>query len=53
MGKPKIIDAFFKKKHMAHSEVNTPLAMNSDDTMTDNRPIKSLRIEPVKDCCQA
>jgi hypothetical protein len=36
------IPAFFKKRYVAHSEVNTPLdtplATNIDDTMTDDHP---------------
>ncbi len=38
-----------RKKDVAHSEINTPLAMNINDTMTDDCSTKSLRIEPMKD----
>jgi hypothetical protein len=48
-----LMHIFFKKKDVAHLKVNThlntPLATYIDDTMTDNRPTKSLRIEPMKD----
>jgi hypothetical protein len=32
MGKPKTIDAFFKKKDVSHSEVNTPPPATNIDT---------------------
>ncbi len=43
-----------RKKYVTYSEVNTPLAMNIDDIMTNDCPTKSLRIELLmKDSRQA
>uniref|UniRef100_A0A2N9HM17 TTF-type domain-containing protein n=1 Tax=Fagus sylvatica TaxID=28930 RepID=A0A2N9HM17_FAGSY len=47
MGKPKTIDAFFKKKDVSHSEVNTPPpATNIDTSIPEERPSKCPRIQP-------
>jgi hypothetical protein len=47
MGKPKTIDAFFKKKDVSHSEVNTPPpATNIDTPIPEERPSKCPRIQP-------
>ena len=47
MGKPKTIDAFFKKKDVCHSEVNTsPPATNIDTSIPEECPSKCPRIQP-------
>ncbi|XP_077216005.1 uncharacterized protein LOC143850666 [Tasmannia lanceolata] len=40
MGKPKTIDAFFKKKNVNDSEVSTPSPLNSDMSNVEQRPSK-------------
>ena len=47
MGKPKTIDAFFKKKDVSHSEVNTPPpATNIDTSILEERLSKCPIIQP-------
>ncbi|XP_062152108.1 uncharacterized protein LOC133860537 [Alnus glutinosa] len=48
MGKPKTLDSFFKKKDESHSTVNTdtPLAIEIEALVTDERPSKCPRIQP-------
>jgi hypothetical protein len=50
MGKPKILDSFFKKKYESYSKVNTdtPLATEIEALVTDERPSKCQRIQPEK-----